>query len=854
MDLNFKEIILEYLKDKAKKPVYPVDLVDALKISGENLNEFYKAIEELEQEFAIVQNKSGKYGLPKQLGMYFGRINITSKGFGFFIPDKKNGEAGKAKENDVFIPEKYLNGAMNNDRVLVKITDHGGMFFNGYDDYERSAEGVVIKVIEHVHKRVVGTFESSRTFGFVVPDDTKLKQDIFIEGSNINGAKVGMKVVVEIIKWPTLTSKAEGKIVEVLGKVGSPGVDILSVIRQYDLAEEFPKEVCQMAQSIEQKPDKNEYKNRKDRRALQIVTIDGEDAKDLDDGVYVEQLANGNFFLGVYIADVSHYVKEFNALDKEAYSRGTSVYLADRVIPMLPVELSNGICSLNAGEDRLSMCIEMEIDNNGTILNYEISPAVIHVYRRLTYSLVNRILTDKEEAVIADNKDILPLLENLHKVHDALARRRHMRGAINFDTVEVKVKLNSQGQTVGLIKRERGLGESIIEECMLVANETVAEHMARKDLPFIYRIHENPTQEKIQSLNNLLANFNLHLIKDENGEIKPKSVQKVLESIKDKPEEKIISAVALRSMQQAKYSAENLGHFGLAAKYYTHFTSPIRRYPDLLVHRLLKEQLNGQLSQTRQDKLKARLPEIAVHTSKRERIATEAERDTLLIKEIEYMACFLGEEFDGIISGVTAFGIFVELDNGVEGLVHVSTMINDYYEFIESEYALVGEMSNFKYRLGDSVKVVLTRASVKERAIDFILKGNGRRPAMLEDDIIAEPIFAEFRSDNLSKDSEKSKTNKKKKDDKKVESDKKGKKKNKSSHSDNKNKRKSKKELLKTATRKSKKHKDKFADDNFAIGKNGKKAKKKKQSAFYDDIYAKKSSKKSLAKAKRRKK
>lgn len=582
--------------------------------------------------------------------------------------------------------------------------------------------------MERANNRVVGTFESSRTFGFVVPDDNKLTQDIFIEGSNFNGAKVGMKVVAEITKWPTKNHSPEGRIVEVLGKIGAPGVDMLSVMRQYDLTEEFSLEVQEEAKAIGQQPDKREYKNRKDRRDLQIVTIDGEDAKDLDDGVYAEKLQNGNIFLGVYIADVSHYVHSYSPLDKEAYNRGTSVYLADRVIPMLPVELSNGICSLNAGTDRLSMCAEMEIDNNGAVVKYEIAPAVIHVYRRLTYNLVNKILADKDEQMIADNQDILPLLDNLKAVHDVLAARRQKRGAIDFDISEVKVKLNDKGQAVGLIKRERGIGEAIIEECMLVANETVAEHMARRNLPFIYRVHENPTEDKLNALNDLLAMFNLHLNRNKDGEVEPLSVQQVLKAVQGRPEEKIISAVALRSMQQARYNAENLGHFGLAARYYTHFTSPIRRYPDLIVHRLLKEQLNGKMNSARQEKLKARLPEVATHTSKRERIATEAERETVLIKEIEYMAQFLGDEFDGIISGVTAFGIFVELDNGVEGLVHVSTMVNDYYDYVQSEYALVGEATNFRYRLGDPVKVILTRASIKERAIDLILKDNGRMP------------------------------------------------------------------------------------------------------------------------------
>lgn len=463
------------------------------------------------------------------MNLVVGKMSITSKGFGFVIPD--NGlEEGKAKVDDIFIPAGMLNSAMNNDKVLVRITTERSSF--------TKREGEVIRILERANNKVVGTFESSRTFGFVVPDDSRLNQDIFIEGRNFNGAKVGMKVVAEITKWPTKNHSPEGKIIEVLGKIGAPGVDILSVMRQYDLSEQFPVDVQEEAKQIEQVPSKAECNKRKDRRHLQIVTIDGEDAKDLDDGVYAEKLPNGNFFLGVYIADVSHYVKAFSPLDKEAYNRGTSVYLADRVIPMLPVELSNGICSLNAGEDRLSMCAEMEIDANGSVIKYDIFPTVIHVYRRLTYKLVNRILVEKDTQMIEDNQDILPLLHNLEVVYKVLNKRRQMRGAIDFDIPEVKVKLNAKGQAVGLVKREHGLGESIIEECMLVANETVAEHMARKELPFIYRVHEEPVEDKMLALNELLANFNLHLNRNTEGEIEPRAVQEVLSSIKGKSEEK----------------------------------------------------------------------------------------------------------------------------------------------------------------------------------------------------------------------------------------------------------------------------------------------------------------------------
>ncbi|MBQ1461455.1 MAG: ribonuclease R, partial [Selenomonas sp.] len=499
-----------------------------------------------------------------------------------------------------------------------------------------------------------------------------------------------------------------------------------------------------------------------------------EDSKDLDDGVYARKNPDGSYFLGVYIADVSHYVKEHAPLDREAYARGTSVYLVDRVIPMLPKELSNGICSLNAGVDRLSMACEMQISPDGEITSYEILPTVIHVYRRLTYNIVNKVLVDKAEPFLSDNGDILPMLETLAELRGALKAKRHRRGSIDFDLPEVKVKLDENGHPVALIKREGSLAESIIEECMLAANETVAKHMDTKNLPFMYRVHEQPSEEKIERLNNLLAAFGLFVKQDEQGHIKPIDVQQVLEKVEGRPEERIISTVSLRSMQQARYSEQSLGHFGLAARYYTHFTSPIRRYPDLIVHRLLRETFaTGSLPLDRQAKLKIVLPEIADHTSNRERLATEAERETTDMKKIEYMAQFVGEEFTGVISGVTAFGIFVELDNGVEGLVHVSTMTNDYYEYVEEQYAMIGERTRTQYRLGDEVEVILARANVEERNLDFVLKDNGQyvpeRPAkpgnnskqgkgdkkaksprpkkqvkpLLEDELIAEPMLTE---------------------------------------------------------------------------------------------------------------
>ena len=760
--MDLKERIIAYMRESAYKPLTEEDLGEAMGLTDEELVDFPAALEELEKEGAIIKNRSDLYGVPSRMHLVVGRIAMTAKGFGFIIPDVRETE----DETDVFVPAGAIGTAMHGDRVVARVTPA--------QEEGRSREGEIIRILERANEKIVGTFERSKTFGFVTPDNTKLTQDIFVAKKFFKGAKTGSKVVVKITKWPNGRRSAEGEVIEVLGKVGDPGVDVLSVMRQYELSETFPEDVQAEADAVEQEPSPAEYQGRADRRDLQIVTVDGEDSKDLDDGVYARKNPDGSYFLGVYIADVSHYVKEHAPLDREAYARGTSVYLVDRVIPMLPKELSNGICSLNAGVDRLSMACEMQISADGEITSYEILPTVIHVYRRLTYNIVNKVLVDKAEPFLSDNSDIMPMLETLAELRGALKAKRHRRGSIDFDLPEVKVKLDENGHPVALIKREGSLAESIIEECMLAANETVAKHMDTRNLPFMYRVHEQPSEEKIERLNNLLAAFGLFVKQDEQGHIKPIDVQQVLEKVEGRPEERIISTVSLRSMQQARYSEQSLGHFGLAARYYTHFTSPIRRYPDLIVHRLLRETFaTGSLPLDRQERLKTVLPEIADHTSNRERLATEAERETTDMKKIEYMAQFVGEEFTGVISGVTAFGIFVELDNGVEGLVHVSTMTNDYYEYVEEQYAMIGERTRTQYRLGDEVEVILARANVEERNLDFVLKDNGQyvpeRPVkpgnnskqgkgdkkakaprpkkqvkpLLEDELIAEPMLTE---------------------------------------------------------------------------------------------------------------
>ena len=649
-----------------------------------------------------------------------GRLSMTSKGFGFIIPDVKETE----EETDVFVPGTQLGTAMHGDHVVARVTPP--------EEEGQSRVGEIIEILERANEHLVGTFESRNTFGFVTPDNTKIGMDVFVPKRAFGGAVTGSKVVVHITKWPEGRHNAEGEITEVLGQKGDPGVDVVSVMRAYELPDAFPPDVQDIADHMEENPTPDEYEGRRDRRDLTIVTVDGDDSKDFDDGVYVKKNEDGSYFLGVYIADVSWYVREGEPLDKEAYERGTSVYLVDRVVPMLPFALSNGICSLNAGVDRLSMACEMHVSPEGEIQSYEIVPAVIHVYRRLTYNIVNRVLVEKDPEEIERQRDLLPMLETLEELRHVMKAKRHARGSIDFDLAEVKVKLDDEGHPIELIKRTGSLAESIIEECMLAANETVAKHMDLKHLPFLYRVHEQPSDEKITNLNNLLGAFGLFVHQDEEGHIRPMDVQKVLEKVKGRPEEKIVETVSLRSMQQARYAAESLGHFGLAARYYTHFTSPIRRYPDLIVHRLLRETFaTGTLPQERQEKLRLILPDIADHASQRERVAIEAERETTDMKKIEYMAQFVNQEFSGTISGVTAFGLFVELENGVEGLVHVSTMTDDYYEYKEEQYAMIGEKTLKQYRLGDAVDIVIVHADVDERNLDFVLKANADDPAAI---------------------------------------------------------------------------------------------------------------------------
>lgn len=702
---NIKESILNFMREGSYAPMTAEELLDAL--CGEcSASRFWEELLALEQNGEIIKTRFETYGLPEKMGLVAGRFQLTSKGFGFVIPDNKG------ERPDVFIPPRALNGAMNNDRVLARVNT---------DAHGKKPEGEILRIIVHANNKVVGIFHQAGDFAFVTPDDKRIGQDIYVMKRNFGGARDGQKVVVEITEWPKDNRKAEGQISEILGNIGDVGLEILSIIKQNDLPLEFPEEVIEASKKVPKSIKKSELVERRDLRNRAIVTIDGEDAKDLDDAVYVEQLDNNEYLLGVYIADVSYYVTEDGILDREAMARGTSVYLVDRVLPMLPERLSNGICSLNAGEDRLCMSCEMHLDAKGKVLSYEIFPGVINVRHRLSYNIVREMLAGDAE-LREKYADILPMIEKMNELRKILHNRRARRGSVDFDLPEQKVILDEQLKPVEIVQRIHGDAESLIEEFMLAANETVAQHMYNKHWPFIYRVHDVPAEEKMEQLAKLLTNFNVKFAPSET--VKPKEIQQAVRAMIGRPEERLVNTVALRSMRQAVYQTENIGHFGLAAKFYTHFTSPIRRYPDLIVHRLLRQWMaEPKLKKDQVEPLTDKLDVIAEHSSIRERAAAEAERATVELKKAEYMAGHIGEEFDGVISGVTAFGMFVELANGVEGLVHISSLVDDYYEFYEERYSLVGTHTGKAYRLGDKVRIEVLQVNISDVAIDFIMAG-----------------------------------------------------------------------------------------------------------------------------------
>ena len=709
--LSLQDKILAFMQRESYAPMTAEEMIFAIPVKEEPMHEFWDAILNLEQDGYIVKTRFDTYGLPEKMGLVAGRFQLSSKGFGFLIPDNKG------KRPDVFIPPRKIHGAMNNDRVMARVDSRVP---------GRRPEGEIIRIIKHANSRIVGVFRRTMDFAFVTPDDKRIGGDIYILRKNFGGAANNQKVIVEITEWPTENRRsAEGRVVEILGYVGDPGLEILSIIKQHDLPLDFPDNVKRAAARVPAEIRAKDWKGREDRRDYPVVTVDSEDARDLDDAVYVRRLPNGRYLLGVYIADVSYYVKAKTLLDQEAEERGTSVYLVDRVLPMLPQRLSNGICSLNENEDRLVMGCEMEIEaDTGKVAKYKIFPAVIHSHHRLSYNLVRSILEEGDKDAREKFADIAPMLEEMRDLCRVLQKKRARRGAIEFDLPEQKVILDASGKPLEIKQRIHGLPEAIIEEFMLAANETVARHLTMMQWPCVYRVHETPAEDKMEGLAKLLQSFNVKLRISKNGMVRPKDVQDALAEMKERPEERLVNTVALRCMRQAVYQTENIGHFGLAAEYYCHFTSPIRRYPDLLVHRLLHAWLKDPDLTRHLPALAAEsLEGMAEHSSAQERNAAEAERETVDLKKAEYMLGHIGETFEGVISGVASFGMFVELPNGVEGLVHMSSLTDDYYEFVEDRYCLTGTHTGNTYRLGDTVEIEVLQVNMEDRSIDFIMAG-----------------------------------------------------------------------------------------------------------------------------------
>lgn len=701
-----KERILAYMESEGYVPIKRRDMRAMLSVPQEDREKFENLINELIAEGRVFETKKGKLASPKDLQMATGTFIGHARGFGFVTPD--------AGGEDIFIPASETMGAMQKDRVLYKVLHKA--------EKGKKADGVIVRILERGQQRIVGTFEAgSKGYGFVVADDKKIAKDIFISRENTKGAVTGHKVVVEITDYGEDRRNPEGKVIEILGHINDPGVDILSVIRRYELAVEFSEEVYAEIEHLGTEVAEADKKGREDLRDLLTITIDGADAKDLDDAVSLKRLGNGNFELGVHIADVSHYVRENTALDKEAYARGTSVYLVDRVIPMLPHKLSNGICSLNPHVDRLALSCLMEVNGRGEVVSHRILESVINSDYRMTYTAVREILEDGTPALLEQYAEILPMLEDMEELRQILGEKRRKRGSVNFDLPESKIILDENGKPIDIKPYEKSIATNMIEEFMLVCNETIAENSFWQEMPFMYRSHQEPDEDKLEKMEQFLRGFGYYLRKKD-GEIHPRELQKVLQKAEETDEERIITRMVLRSMMQARYTAENGGHFGLAAKYYCHFTSPIRRYPDLEIHRMIKKMLHGELDEKASAYYRRKMPDWAKHCSKQERVAEDAERDTDALKKVEFMEDKVGQIYEGIISGVTNWGIYVELPNTIEGMVALSQMDDDYYEFDEKKMLVFGKRTKKSYRLGDKVVVSVAKVDRMMGTIDFVFE------------------------------------------------------------------------------------------------------------------------------------
>ena len=697
-----KEMILKFLSSKEYKPLSIKEMGAVLQVPAKDKKEFRQVLDELMDAGKIHLDLKGKVKLLSE-NMMTGRFMATQKGFGFV---RVEGE-----KEDIFIPAHFTKGAIDGDTVQIMLDSRSR---------GKRREAEVVSILERGSSIIVGTYSSSKSFGFVVADNHKFTKDIYIAKSDTMGAITGHKVVVEITDFGSESRNPEGRVIEIIGHINDPGVDILSVVKAYGLPEEYPDGVMDQVKDIEEEVAESEKIGRADYRNLQTVTIDGEDAKDLDDAITLTKEGN-TYHLGVHIADVSQYVTEYSPLDKEALKRGTSVYLVDRVIPMLPHKLSNGICSLNQGVDRLALSCMMDINEKGEVVEHRIEESVINVDRRMSYTSVHKIVEEEDEAERKEYKELIPMFELMYELAGILRERRFKRGSIDFDFAESKIILDPKGRPLDVKIYERNNAHRIIEEFMLAANQTVAEEYFWLELPFVYRTHEVPDVEKIATLNAFVSNFGYTVRVGADDEIHPKEIQKLIKNVDGTPEEALISRLALRSMKQAKYTVSCEGHFGLAMKYYCHFTSPIRRYPDLQIHRIIKENIHGKLADKRVEHYNQILPEVTAEASRLERRAEDAEREVEKMKKAEYMEQFVGETFEGIISGVTTWGMYVELPNTIEGMVRVADIPGDYYYFEEESYQMVGERTHKVYKLGQSVRVTVDAVDKILRTIDFVL-------------------------------------------------------------------------------------------------------------------------------------
>lgn len=698
-----KQMIYAFICDEFYVPMKLKELAILLQVPKEQRNELKKVMDSLLAEGKITVSSKGKYS-KNEAQPLVGTFVAHTRGFGFV---EIEGEA-----EDIFIGEDDVNGAFHNDQVEVVITKCPA---------GKRKEGKIVRILSHGTTRLVGFFEKSKNFGFVIPDNQKFVKDIFVPLERSKGAVTGHKVVVELTKYGGEQKKPEGKVVEIIGHVNDPGTDIMSIVKSYDLPTGFSEKVLNQAERVAKDVSDADMAGRMDLRTWQMVTIDGEDAKDLDDAISISREGSG-YKLGVHIADVTNYVQENSALDHEAYNRGTSVYLVDRVIPMLPHALSNGICSLNEGVDRLALSCIMLINEKGVVVDHKIAETVVRIDRRMTYTSVKKILEEQDPQEIEAYQEFVPMFQLMEELAGILREKRKKRGSIDFDFPETKMILDQEGHPVEIRPYDRNVATKIIEDFMLLANETVAETYFWQEIPFVYRTHDIPDEDKIKKLATFIHNFG-HSMHIANKEVRPKEIQKLLAKVEGTSEEMLISRLALRSMKQAKYTPENTGHFGLAAQYYCHFTSPIRRYPDLQIHRIIKDHLRGRMNEDKMKHYEAILTEVAKKSSERERLAEEAERETIKLKKVEYMEAHLGEEFEGVISSVTKWGIYVELPNTIEGLIHVTNMKDDHYNYIEEHYEMVGEHTGKTYKLGETVWVRVIGTDFLQRTIDFELVG-----------------------------------------------------------------------------------------------------------------------------------